>query len=46
MIEKGDLVQTRAGRIGLPDKMDVVAGRLEVKRGGFGFVVPNERNVA
>ncbi len=45
MIEKGELVQTRADRIGLPEKMDVVAGRLEVKRGGFGFVVPNERGL-
>lgn len=43
MIEKGELVRTRTDRIGLAEKMDVVAGRLEVKRGGFGFVVPDER---
>ena len=43
MIAKGELARTRADRIGLPEKMDLVAGRLEVKRGGFGFVVPGER---
>ncbi len=43
MIAKGELARTRADRIGLPEKMDLVAGRLEVKRGGFGFVVPVER---
>ncbi len=45
MVAKGELVRTHADRIGLPEKMDVVAGRLEVKRGGFGFVVPNERGL-
>ena len=45
MVAKGELVRTHADRIGLPEKMDVVAGQLEVKRGGFGFVVPNERGL-
>jgi ribonuclease R len=42
LIAKGEVVRTRTDRIGLPEKMDLVAGRLEMKRGGFGFVVPSE----
>ena len=42
MVEKGELVRTRTGRIGLPERMDLVPGRLEMKRGGFGFVVLEE----
>jgi ribonuclease R len=42
LLSKGELVRTRTDRIGLPEKMDLVAGRLEMKRGGFGFVVPSE----
>jgi ribonuclease R len=42
MIAKGEVVRTRTDRIGLPEKMDLIAGRLEMKRGGFGFVVPSE----
>jgi ribonuclease R len=46
LLAKGELVRTRTDRIGLPEKMDLVAGRLEMKRGGFGFVVPTEPGVA
>jgi ribonuclease R len=42
LLAKGELVRTRTDRIGLPEKMDLIAGRLEMKRGGFGFVVPSE----
>jgi ribonuclease R len=46
LVAKGELVRTRTDRIGLPEKMDLVAGRLEMKRGGFGFVVPSEAGLA
>ncbi len=46
MVEKGELVRTRTDRIGLPEKMDLVVGRLDMKRGGFGFVVPVEPGLA
>ncbi len=46
LLAKGELVRTRTDRIGLPEKMDLVAGRLEMKRGGFGFVVPSEAGLA
>ena len=36
----GALVQVHGNRFGLPDKMDLVVGRLTTNPGGFGFVVP------
>jgi len=43
MIAEGKLARTRANRLGLPEKMDLVAGRLECKSGGFGFVRPDRK---
>ena len=40
LMAAGDLVQTRGGRVGVPDKMDLVVGRLETHAAGYGFVVP------
>jgi ribonuclease R len=40
MVAAGEVVETRTGRFGLPEKMNLVVGRLECKAGGFGFVVP------
>jgi len=40
LIAEGHLVQTRGNRVGLPERMDLVVGRLQVNQGGFGFVVP------
>ena len=36
----GELLQIRGNRFGLPEKMDLVVGRLQTNPGGFGFVVP------
>jgi ribonuclease R len=36
----GKLVGVHGNRFGLPDKMDLVVGRLTANPGGFGFVVP------
>jgi ribonuclease R len=36
----GDLVQIRGNRFGVPEKMDLVVGRLTTNPSGFGFVVP------
>ena len=41
MLADGKLARTRADRLGLPEKMNLVAGRLECKPGGFGFVRPD-----
>jgi len=40
LVASGDLLRVRGNRYGLPDKMDLIVGRLSVNAGGFGFVVP------
>ena len=40
LLASGDLVQVRGNRLGLPDKMDLMVGRLHVNPSGFGFVAP------
>src|SRR4051812_46180631 len=42
LVAAGRLVQTRGNRFGLPDKMDLVVGRLSTTASGFGFVTPEE----
>jgi ribonuclease R len=42
LIQSGELVQTKGDRVGLPDKMDLMVGRLQTHAGGFGFVVPDK----
>ncbi|MFQ5742142.1 MAG: ribonuclease R [Acidobacteriota bacterium] len=38
--QQGLLVQTRDGRYGIPEKMNLVVGRLSCHTDGYGFVVP------
>ena len=40
LAESGDLLQIRGNRFGLPEKMDVIVGRLHTNPSGFGFVTP------
>jgi len=40
MEEEALIVRTRTQCYGVPERMDLVAGRLQVKARGFGFVVP------
>ncbi len=40
LVTDGRLITTRGNRYGLPEKMDLVVGRLQTNPGGFGFVVP------
>jgi ribonuclease R len=42
MEEKGLVVRTRSNRYGLPDKMNLVRGRLTGHAKGFAFVIPDE----
>jgi ribonuclease R len=42
LVASGDLLQIRGNRYGLPDKMDLVVGRLSTNPGGFGFVIPDQ----
>ena len=38
LVASGALVETRGGQYGLPERMDLVVGRLSMAPGGFGFV--------
>jgi ribonuclease R len=40
LVNDGSLIQIKGNRYGLPDRMDLVVGRLEGHASGFGFVVP------
>jgi ribonuclease R len=41
LVASGDLIETRGNRYGLPDKMNLVVGRITTHPRGFGFVVPD-----
>jgi ribonuclease R len=43
MVADGALVQTRGNRYGVPDRMNLVVGRITTNPRGFGFVVPDHR---
>jgi ribonuclease R len=40
LVADGALIQMRGNRFGLPEKMDLVVGRLQTNPAGYGFVVP------
>lgn len=40
LLADGRVVAVRGARVGLPDRMNLVVGRLTCNAGGFGFVVP------
>ena len=42
LVAAGELLQIRGNRYGLPEKMDLVVGRLSTNPAGFGFVVPEQ----
>jgi ribonuclease R len=42
MEEAGDVVRTRTNRYGVPERMNLVVGRLQIKARGFGFVIPEQ----
>jgi ribonuclease R len=42
LVEAGHLVQTRGNHFGLPDRMNLVVGRVQTHPRGFGFVIPDK----
>lgn len=42
MEDDGVIVRNRAHRYGVPERMNLVVGRLEIKSKGFGFVIPDD----
>jgi ribonuclease R len=41
LVDSGALVQTRGNRFGVPDRMNLVVGKVTTHPRGFGFVVPD-----
>src|SRR5436190_19927999 len=41
LVQSGALVETRGNRFGLPDRMNLVVGKVQTHPRGFGFVVPD-----
>ncbi len=41
LVASGDLIETRGNRYGLPDRMNLIVGRITTNPRGFGFVVPD-----
>ncbi|OEF99721.1 ribonuclease R [Vulcanibacillus modesticaldus] len=41
--ENGEIIRTRTNRYGLPEKMNLVKGKLQGHPKGFGFVIPEEK---
>ncbi|MBO8165472.1 MAG: ribonuclease R [Brevibacillus sp.] len=39
--ERGEIVRTRTNRYGVPEKMNLIRGRLQSHAKGFGFVIPD-----
>ena len=42
MIRDGQLVRNRNGQYGIASRMDLICGRIQGHRDGFGFVIPEE----
>ncbi|SFD95622.1 RNAse R [Lentibacillus persicus] len=40
--ESGELVRTRKNRFGLPEKMNLVRGRIQMHAKGFAFLIPDD----
>ena len=41
MEQEGKIIKTRYGRYGVPEKMNLIVGRLQGNQAGFGFIIPN-----
>ncbi len=43
MLRDGQLVENRRGQYGIVERMDLIPGRVQGHRDGFGFVIPDEQ---
>ncbi len=43
MVRDGQLIQNRRDRFGVPQRMDLIAGRVQGHKDGFGFLVPDDK---
>ncbi|MED4473140.1 ribonuclease R, partial [Oceanobacillus caeni] len=44
--EAGELVRTRKNRFGLPEKMNLIRGRIQMHQKGFAFLIPDEEGLS
>ena len=42
LLKEGKLIRTRSNLLGVPEQMNLVAGRLSASAKGFGFVIPDD----
>src|SRR5690625_5216897 len=42
--DTGQLVRTRKNRFGLPEKMNLIRGKIEMNKKGFAFLIPEDEN--
>lgn len=42
---EGQIIKTHRDRYGVPDRMNLIVGRLQGNERGFGFVVPDDENI-
>ena len=42
--ETGELVRTRKNRFGLPEKMNLIRGRIQMHAKGFAFLIPDDKD--
>lgn len=40
----GELIRTRKNRFGLPEKMNLIRGKIEMNKKGFAFLIPEDEN--
>lgn len=44
MEEEGQIIKTKSKRYAVPERLDLVVGRLEVFQKGFGFLIPEKKD--
>jgi ribonuclease R len=42
--QEGKIIRTRSNRYGIPERMNLVRGKLQVHPKGFGFLIPDDRD--
>src|SRR5690625_6704257 len=43
--QSGQLVRTRKNRFGLPEKMNLLRGKIDMNRKGFAFLIPEDEHL-
>src|SRR5690625_7539330 len=43
--KQGDLVKTRKNRNGLPEKMNLIRGKVEMNKKGFAYIIPEDEEL-